>query len=527
MNRLLLGLCLIHTLFALGQEVDVEILEGKFQEDSIINTSLLFSESDGKGGLIVVRNTETVLSYNPCPSEYYIEHYDANLELVEKVTLTNDQKYHLKGLIVEGGMISLIRFDYDKESLKVDVNLVESEVDDLKFEKHLIKSFDLDYFRDHFGESARDYLVQQFKFIGENPFGEIKFSQNKEFFAISFNHIERNGGNYHFEVFNKNFDFRYNFTHPIEDKYSDSEGFEIRDTGGEIYFLQKNYLNESRKAEKNDKVNYSYEIFRYDNLGLTKFKIENSNNFITHPSLVFLSNELGLVGFYSNKGVDYLDGVCFFKIDLENSTLLKESYMPLSNQFFTDKHQNGKEERLKRIRNPEIRDLFVDRDDNITLSAEEFTIEDTALSNDMNIYERSHMTFTKMKNKHHFDDIISIKMNTDGSLIWSRSVDKKQIGIKKSSFATAHGNNKTCYFINGTAKEMRGERIQFRQTGLSKSNLYLITVNDKEIRYQKLINEEKSKIWYDVMKGSNIQKENTIILQGVKGREKQVIKVSL
>jgi hypothetical protein len=191
MKNTFLILFLIVSFLSFGQELDVQIFKGELNTDSIINTSLLFSENDGNDGLITVRNTETVFSYNPYPKEYYIEHYDKELNLVKKITLTNEEKTHLKGMIIENGNISLIQFDYNKESEIVNVNILESKIENLEFEKRLLKSFDKNTFNRYFGNLSSDYLSQQFRFISENPFGKIEFSENKKFFTIQFEHIKK------------------------------------------------------------------------------------------------------------------------------------------------------------------------------------------------------------------------------------------------------------------------------------------------------------------------------------------------
>ncbi len=499
-------------------------------EDKIINTTLLFSESDGNDGLIIIRNTETVLSYNPYPKEYYIEHYDKELKLVKKITLTNEEKNHLKGMIIKNGNVSLIQFDYNKENKIVDVNILESKIEDLKFKKRLLKSFDKDTFNRYFGDSSSDYLSQQFRFISENPFGKIEFSENKKFFTIQFEYIEKNNQVYYFSVYDNNFNKEYEVKHTNQDKYSDFESIDISDYDGTLYLLQKNYENESRKAEKKGKSNYNYELFKFKNEFKQQIKFKENNKFITSLFILPKAESISLVGLYSTEGEDYLEGVCHYNLELNDFKINKKSFETLTEQFYTDKYKKGKEEKSKRIRNLEVRSLIIDEKENIIISAEEYTIVNPNLS-------RQNMLFPEQSNNsnsgfikevvHHYDDILSIKINNKGKILWSRNINKRQIGIKKSSFVSTYINGTAYYFFNGNLKELKNNRFEFIQPGPRKSNLYLVSINNDGVKYKKLIEDEKSSFWYYVRNGVVSKDLKSVIFQGVKKREKQIIKISI
>ncbi|MFD0932768.1 hypothetical protein ACFQ0R_09205 [Psychroflexus salinarum] len=527
MKKILLILLSIVSNISFGQSLDVNILKGKLNEDKIINTTLLFSENDGNDGLIIVRNTETVLSYNPYPKEYYIEHYDKELKLVKKITLTNEKKTHLKGMIIENGNVSLIQFDYDNESQIVNVNILESKIKDLEFEKRLLKSFDKKTFNRYFGNFSSDYLSEQFRFISENPFGKIEFSENKKFFTIQFEHIEKKNQIYYFTVYDNNFVEKFDVKHSNQDKYSDFQSIDVSDYDGTLFLLKKNYENESRKDEKRGNTNYNYELYKFKDESNQQIKLKESSKFISSLFILPKAESVSLVGFYSTEGQDYLEGVCHYNLDLNNLKINKKSFEPLTEQFYRDKYRKGKDEKSKRIRNLEIRSLFFDKKENIIITAEEYTIVNPNFSQqNMFFSERSNSGLRK-KNVHHYDDILSIKINSNGKILWSRNINKRQTGTLKSSFISAYVNGRMHYFINGNLKELKDGRFEFIQAGSRKSNLYLISIDEFGVKNQKLIEDKRSKFWYDVRNGITSLDLKSVIFQGIKKRDKQIIKISI
>jgi hypothetical protein len=529
MKKIFLILFLIVGFLSFGQDIKVQIFKGELNADSIINTSLLFSENDGNDGLITVRNTETVLSYNPYPKEYYIEHYDRELKLVKKITLTNEEKTHLKGMIIENGNISLIQFDYNKESEIVNVNILESKIKDLEFEKRLLKSFDKNTFNRYFGDFSSDYLSQQFRFISKNPFGKIEFSKNKKFFSIQFEYVEKKNQIYYFTVYDNNFDKKYDVKHTNQDKYSDFQSIDLSDYDGTLFLLQKNYENESRKDEKKGNTNYNYELYKFKDEYKQQIKLKENSKFITSLFILPKSESVSLVGLYNSyDGEDYLEGVCHYNLELDDFKINKKSFEPLTEQFYTDKYKKGKAEKSKSIRNLKIRNLILDEKESIVISAEEFTIVNPNVS-------RQNMPFAGQSNNssfikddvHHYDDIFSVKINNEGKILWSRNINKKQTGIKKSSFVSAYVNGSIYYFLNGNLKELKDGRFEFTQSGPRKSNLYLVSINEYGIKYKKLIEDKESRLWYDVQNGIVSLDLKSVIFQGIQKRKKQIIKISI
>tara|TARA_R110002050_G_scaffold231427_1_gene367264 strand:- start:9181 stop:10767 length:1587 start_codon:yes stop_codon:yes gene_type:complete len=523
--------CILFSIISIssfGQDIDINIQTGDFYRDKMINTTLSFSESDNNGGIIAVRNAEATLTSNPYPKEYFIEHYDKNLKLIKEITITNDNMSQFKGLMIKNGKINLIEFEYDKENMRINVNILESNIDDLKFEKKLLISLNQDNFKAYFGSSGLDFLNNEFKFINKNPIGHIIFSEKKEFFTIQFDHIEKKNNVHYFLVYNSNFEKEYEVKHWNKNQYTDFNNIKLSDYDGTLFFLQKVFENNSQRTEKNGKTNYHYELFKYNALANTQINIKEDTKFISSLFILPKINDVSLVGFYSSKDDSYIEGICHYNINLNDLKTKEKSFEPLSKQFFIDKYKKGISEKSKKLRNIKVINLIIDKAENIIISAEEYTLENPNLDTQNNTLNKntSYSEFLKEAN-HHYDDILSIKINNEGKIIWSRNINKAQTGIKKSSYISTYQNGNAYYFINGNLKKLKNDRIVFLQSGLSKSDLYLISIDDNGFKYKKIMDDNKSNIWYDLRNGVISKDRKSIILQGIKKRSKQIIKIDI
>jgi hypothetical protein len=130
----------------------------------------------------------------------------------------------------------------------------------------------------------------------------------------------------------------------------------------------------------------------------------------------------------------------------------------------------------------------------------------------------------------HYDDIIALKLNKEGDLLWSRNINKAQTGYANSSFTPISLDNKMYYFMNcsDNIKKLSADRIQFKQTSSKKSNLYVITLNNEGVfDYKKLIDDKVSKVFYKVNQGVIAPNGDEVILLGKKKKNSRIIKIKI
>ena len=176
----------------------------------------------------------------------------------------------------------------------------------------------------------------------------------------------------------------------------------------------------------------------------------------------------------------------------------------------------------KGLRNIEFRSIEVLENGDIVMSAEEdyITVHTVMGANG------AMTTYTVQ----HYDDLIAIKLNKDGDLIWSRNINKAQTGGANSSFTPISLNKKTYFFMNSSdnIKKLSDNRIHFRQTSAKRSNLFVITLDDNgAFDYKKLIDDKVSKVFYKVNQGVITPNGEEVILLGKKKKLSRIIKIKI
>ena len=288
------------------------------------------------------------------------------------------------------------------------------------------------------------------------------------------------------------------------------QNFQVSEDGKSVFILAKNYNNKVKK------LNYSFELSQIS-ASETKIKtIEIEDKFIKSLKLNFHNNSIYCIGFYSEKSYEDNDGLCFFKFNKANLESEKVKFSPFTNQFIQDKF--GKETD-KDIKDLKIKTILFE-DDAIILNAEE---EYEYTNNSPN--SNGAVTYV-------FNDIVSAKLNTDGDLIWSRNINKKQSYTYSDdsyiSYFSTIKNGSSYVFINASEKikELKNERVEFKDVNPNKANLYLLTIDSSgNFTYQLLLNEDQIEVPFSVSKGILI--DDSCYFIGRKGKKKQLLKVTL
>ncbi len=96
------------------------------------------------------------------------------------------------------------------------------------------------------------------------------------------------------------------------------------------------------------------------------------------------------------------------------------------------------------------------------------------------------------------------------------------------SYTSIFNKDKNYFFINTAdeIKKLKNDRIEFGQIRKNKSNLNVIQVDaDGNFEYQKILDDEENAVPFMVSKGAII--DNSIYFMGRRGKEKQLLKVTL
>lgn len=509
-----------------AQDINIGIKKSEIIKEESKKISLLFSEPDGNGGVVIIKALYT--GFRGYPKKYFIEHYDQNLKRIKKIELPNTNKSVYNGILIKNNKIHLIEQIFNKASKEIKYNVQVADVNDFKFKTKELFTINREsykrYFAGFIGFIPFDNGLSQ---MDKDHFGEVTISNNNNYMAFSFDIKNKEKESHLFKVYDTDFNLIYDttFHSDIKDKYFEYESVDIDDKDGAIYLLGKVFENNSKKSKKKGKSNYHYQLSKLNKEGKKQISFKESEKFIGSLHVLHRENTLSLVGFYSEKGDYRYKGVCRLNLNSANLSIENKSFNPFSDQFFNDKYSKGTKVRKgkKELKNLSFRSVYLDENENVIINAEEYYIT--------SYYVSSGTTGGGYwRTVYHWDDIISVKMNKNGDLLWARNINKAQTNYKNASFISTINNNKVYFFLNisDKIKKLSNERIGFKQTSTKKSNLYVIEIDENgEFKYQKLIDDKDSKVWYDVSSANLSSDLNSIIIQGSKKKYKRILKLTL
>lgn len=506
---------------------EFEVVKSAIFKDKKKHSFLSFSLDDGQGGLITIRK---YLAGFPAKTVkgYYIQHFDKNLTLKKEFTY-EVKKNRIEKAFIKNGKIHLIEFEKNKKEKKLIYTAKVSNLDTFDFtSKELLNISE---------SNINNYLKLAnfplfFKYDtnerDKNHLGEVTTSKNNNFFVINFDFKDKDKETHKVFVFNHKLEMVYEklIVKDIKDQLFKYNSIDVDDENGTLYFLGKSFENNSKRIKKDGKANYHFELNKIDANGEKTVSFKTPESFIRSLSLVKNNDKISCVGFYGNKTEHKYNGICLFTLNPNTLELESKKLSPFSESFMEDKYGDNerkkKRKKKKGIKNIVFKSLFSMSNGDLIISAEEeyITIQ-TTYSADGNFRTRT---------IHHFDDILTFRLNKDGDIKWARNINKNQTGFSNSSFTPISTENTSCFFINCSDKitKLENNRIHFRQTSSKKSNLYCIYINnDGEIDFEKLVDDKDSKVFYKVNNGTVSKNKDEVIFLGKRKKNSQIIKVKI
>jgi len=540
-----------------AQEIPVKILKSEVFDDKYRESVLQVSEKTKNNDLVIVRSFKSAgISHE---QGFYIEFYNTNLELIKDFEFVLKHPISQKNSIVLGlfyseNEVQIVEIFYDiKEKAFVCQSNIISE--DFKTSKKELFRFTRDEMRKYGSftldklffkrnneiwsfnnsgdiSSESDYLAydSSIKIFDTKPTGgntnngggsDIKMvvNEDKTAFAIAIDFNSQKS-----EIL-KLFMFDNKGTKKIEsvfekdskDKKYFFQNFQVSEDGNSLYLLGKSYTD--IQNPKNQGKKYQFELTKFFANSQKSQYIDPKEHFITKLKTILHNDDIICLGFYSDASDGQYTGISYFKIDPNSFKLLNENHNPFTDQFILDKYGKIKD---KSSLNLALRSVHFTKNNELILTAEEeyiYEIQHTGIS-----LTGSDMDYT-------FEDIITAKLNTDGKLLWSRNLNKKQHTIDDPSFlsyTTTFFNNETYFFINANEKikKLSNDRIEFGDASKSNLNLNIVRMNlNGEFDFQKILDSEENEVPFMVAKGKLI--EDSVLFLGRKGAKKQLLKVSL
>ena len=551
-------LFLVFSLSSFAQNIRFKFQKSEIFKDEFKDSQIVLSEEDGIGGILIVRSYKASgISPN---SGYYFEHYDGNLKLLNEYDFQIKHPVSQKTPVVLGvfrieNQIRIIEMFYDINE-KSYICLANSiSADDFVLEKKELFRFTREEIKKYGGFSLSETFYQNanMKSLINGSFGSLSEESPFSFnFSLS-GKSEKNsssGGNSKMALvvnkekntfsivlnFNKKdnsdrlkiylFDNQLNkkidrdFTKDTKDRKYFLQNIEVSKDGNSIYLLSKSYPKEMSDKEKGGK--YQFEIAKFTQDKVASQIFDTKEHFIGSLKTIVKDEKLICIGFYSDEYDKRYKGVSYFELDPVTLEVKKSKFNPFTEQFIIDKYGKIKNKELKYLT---FKNLLTTEKNELIFNAEESYI--TTTSGGYGPYGSN----SGSRTYYNYDDVVSLKINEEGELLWSRNINKRQTGDEVDSFVSYTStliNNDVYFFINASEKikNLEDNRVEFRDTRKNKYNLNLIRIDQKgNFDYQEILDDEENEVPF--MVGNGIKSGNSVFFLGRKGTNKQLLKVSL
>lgn len=247
----------------------------------------------------------------------------------------------------------------------------------------------------------------------------FSISPNTTKIAIATDNINKNSNAYNIHVFDaqsleliKSTEF-YSQT----DNHFISTGMKVDDLGN-VYCIGKEFIDGKRET-KNDKANYNYILHKITNEHVLKQEIVTGNDMLIWSLDITLNDDvLNLIGYYSEENVDGIKGVYQLTINAKEFSILEQHKTELPIDVFEDLYgNNANSQKDKELRSYNLDHIIKDIKGNTYLVAEEFYVTGSYMNNGM-----AGGTYVSTQ---HYDDILILKVNNSGELLWGRSIYKR------------------------------------------------------------------------------------------------------
>lgn len=495
-----------------AQEIPLDFSIGEKYNDRYKYSNLLTISNDGTGGTFLVRSYYTGVILKP--KGYLIEHYDANMQLI------NEFNYKLKNAnLVDGyvanGQIYLIFLDYDYDALAYEYSVHRSPLSDMNFTKETLLTVQS---KEVSNPLDKNYYNRNFS---SGFTTSVLFNDKKNAFVIS-THFKKGKTNKHFiYMFNASLQkvVEHDFSAEVEEKNYAFENVAFSKDLQEAYIIGKAYFKKKRFLAKDRR--FQYELIKVSRSGAQTQTFDGPGKFSEALIPVIKNNELLCVGFYANRKDNRYNGLAYFNINTNTLEINTKKYSPFSEQFMVDKF--GREED-KVIKDLVFKNVNISKDGSIHFNAEEYFITTSVQANSSG--GRLKVT------RYHHNDIVSAKLSADGDMLWARNINKAEVTQGDGAYASYSSYTKdgNTYFFISTAAEnpqlLPGDRLLFKQ-GLSRNrNVFVIKLDTEgHISYKKLIDDKEARLPLMVSKPLFNTNDNQIIFYAKRGNKKQLVSV--
>jgi len=495
-----------------AQEMPISYTLGENNSDRHKYSTVLSINNDEKQQTVLVRTYYGGMPLRP--KGHFIEVYDAKMNLLRDFNYKYAGKHMVEGF-VRNGQLYLLELQYNLDGEAYEYRVHQSPIDEFRFTERTILSVASK-------EVPNPLAVNKYNRKFGNGFSTATFFNDAQTaFAITVHHREGKEEKYHMYVFGTDLkkQLTYDFSEEIAEKNYAFENIAITPDFKTVYFMGKAFFKK-RRFEATER-RYQYELVRVTENGHITQEFNETGKFSESLKPVLNNGSLMAVGFYADRKDNRYNGLVHFKMDAKSLAIQSKKYNAFSEQFMIDKFGREVDAELKNLI---FKDVHISPNNDIIFSAEEYFV---TTGKDIG------GGATKAVEKYHYNDIVCAKLNSNGTMVWARNINKTEVTQGDEAYAsyTAYGKDNDMYFFINSGEhpqKISKNRIAFRQGFSRNPNMFVIKVNSEgNLSYQKLIDDKEVRLPIMVSRPLIDKKTDQLLFYAKRGSKKQLVKVQL
>lgn len=463
-----------------AQNLQMQMQHSETMRDPYKFSRIIRIADDDQGGLVIVRVYFGGMILKQ--QGYFIEHYNQKQELVsnfEYKTQTED----IVGVTIAKGKLHFIGLEYVKKLKSYQFYALSADLDRYRFQKSKLASVGIKSVRNPLGRSVFE------RNFNANFSSILLFNEDHSAFAIDINYRKKKENFHRTLVFNAALEKQIDWIEKSE-KPKHFYGFEnmMYDASSQsAYMVAKGFFTDKKRSKK--ARNYQYMLVKVSKDTLVEQPLVESGKYLEALKPVKIGEALKCVGMYSEQRGNRQNGLCYFEIAPKNLTIKSSKYQEFSEQFMLDKF--GRTEGGK-VKNLVFKGLHITDDGGMIFNAEEYFVTEN--------YQSDHSGSGRMVDRHHFNDIVCVKLDANGQLEWARNINKKEVrqgDEAYASYTSYYRKGSTYFFINASEQpqKMSKKRLLFKESYTATPNLFAIKIDQNgTMNYTKVLDDKEIRV---------------------------------